>query len=188
LALDPVQALDQRVLVLAVAVDGGCGLGHLGAPSRNRRPGRPPISHDVAQLNALARENPNLGYLRIVCELRKLSVAVSATSVRNILTNAGMPPAPHRDSQSWRSFLRVPHQQREHDVDAAAGCNLLMHLDDHDREVQFLIHDRDAKYPVAFDALLATEHIKVIRTPVHQDARAGEREGPHGAVGRHGGC
>jgi hypothetical protein len=44
--------------------------------------------------------------------------------------------------------------------------NLLMHLDDRDRQVRFLIHDRDAKFPRAFDALLATENIKVIRTPV----------------------
>jgi putative transposase len=44
--------------------------------------------------------------------------------------------------------------------------NLLMALDDRDRKVRFLIHDRDAKFPRAFDALLATEKIKVIRTPV----------------------
>ena len=27
-----------------------------------------------------------------------------------------------------------------------------MELDDHDRQVRFLIHDRDAKFPRAFDA------------------------------------
>ena len=43
--------------------------------------------------------------------------------------------------------------------------NLLMDLDDRDRQVRFLIHDRDAKFPTAFDALLATAKIKVIRTP-----------------------
>jgi transposase len=48
----------------------------------------------------LARENSSWGYLRIAGELRKLGIAVSATSVRNILTNAGLPPAPQRDSQS----------------------------------------------------------------------------------------
>jgi putative transposase len=53
----------------------------------------------------LARENPSWGYLRIVGELRKLGIAVSATSVRNILASAGLPPAPQRDRQSWRSFL-----------------------------------------------------------------------------------
>ena len=44
--------------------------------------------------------------------------------------------------------------------------NLIMDLDDHERPVRFLIHDRDAKFPRAFDALLASETIKVIRTPV----------------------
>jgi putative transposase len=44
--------------------------------------------------------------------------------------------------------------------------NLVMELDAHDRDVRFVIHDRDAKFPAAFDALLATEKIKVIRTPV----------------------
>ena len=44
--------------------------------------------------------------------------------------------------------------------------NLLMELDDHDRQVRFLIHDRDAKFPRAFDALLESDRINVIRTPV----------------------
>jgi putative transposase len=44
--------------------------------------------------------------------------------------------------------------------------NLLMELDDRERRVQFLLHDRDTKFPAAFDVLLASEKIKVIRTPV----------------------
>jgi putative transposase len=44
--------------------------------------------------------------------------------------------------------------------------NLLMELDDRERQAHFLIHDRDAKFPRAFDALLAAEKIKIIRTPV----------------------
>jgi hypothetical protein len=44
--------------------------------------------------------------------------------------------------------------------------NLLIELDDRQRQTRFLIHDRDAKFPRAFDALLASEKIKVIRTPV----------------------
>jgi hypothetical protein len=41
-----------------------------------------------------------------------------------------------------------------------------MELDDGEPHVRFLIHDRDAKFPRAFDALLASENIKIIRTPV----------------------
>jgi transposase InsO family protein len=43
--------------------------------------------------------------------------------------------------------------------------NLLMELDDHDRQVRFLIHDRDAKFPRAFDAFLESDRIRAIRTP-----------------------
>ncbi len=74
----------------------------------HRPPGRPPISSEVRELVVrLARENPNWGYQRIVGELRKLGVYISASSVRNILVMAGLPPAPRRHSQSWRSFLRA---------------------------------------------------------------------------------
>jgi putative transposase len=74
----------------------------------HRRPGRPPISSEVRELGVrLARENSSWGYVRIAGELRKLGIAVSATSVRNILVRAGLPAAPRRDSQSWRGFLRA---------------------------------------------------------------------------------
>jgi hypothetical protein len=44
--------------------------------------------------------------------------------------------------------------------------NLLMELDDRGPQARFLIHDRDAKFSRAFDALLTSEKIKVIRTPI----------------------
>jgi transposase InsO family protein len=171
----------------------------------HRRPGRPPITTEVRELIlCLARENPSWGYQRIVGELRKLGSGVSVTSVRNILASAGVPPAPQRDRQSWRRFLRAHGESilacdfftvdtiwlhrlyvlvflsigsRRIDYFACTSKpdtewmlqqarNLLMELDDRGRQVRFLIHDRDAKFPRAFDALLATEDIKVIRTPV----------------------
>jgi hypothetical protein len=55
----------------------------------------------------LARENPRRGYLRIAGELKTLSVAVSATSVRNILSRHAVGPAPQRDDPSWTEFLRA---------------------------------------------------------------------------------
>ena len=41
-----------------------------------------------------------------------------------------------------------------------------MELNERDQDVRFLIHDRDAKFPRACDALLGSENITVIRTPV----------------------
>jgi putative transposase len=62
-----------------------------------RRPGRPPIDQAVRDLILrLARENDHWGYVRIVGELRKLGITVSATLVRNVLARAGVPPAPER--------------------------------------------------------------------------------------------
>jgi hypothetical protein len=73
----------------------------------HRRSGRPPIGGEVRELVLrLARENTGWGYVRIVGELRKLGIDVSATFVRNVLRNAGVPPAPQRGQLDWRSFLR----------------------------------------------------------------------------------
>jgi hypothetical protein len=55
----------------------------------------------------LARENPRWGYQRIVGELCGLGIAVSATTVRELLKNAGLGPAGKRAGLSWRAFLCV---------------------------------------------------------------------------------
>jgi putative transposase len=49
---------------------------------------------------------------------------------------------------------------------AQQARNLLMELADHLDRFQFLIRDRDAKFTAAFDAVLITEGIRVLRTPV----------------------
>jgi putative transposase len=73
----------------------------------HRRPGRPSLEPQVRELILrLARENSDWGYVRVVGELRKLGIAISATLVRNVLRRAGIPPAPERGASSWRTFLR----------------------------------------------------------------------------------
>jgi putative transposase len=72
-----------------------------------RRPGRPRISREVCELVVrLARENPRWGYQRIAGELHGLGVAISATSVRKVLADAGVGPAGERGGMSWREFIR----------------------------------------------------------------------------------
>nr|MDQ3381954.1 integrase core domain-containing protein [Actinomycetota bacterium] len=44
--------------------------------------------------------------------------------------------------------------------------NLLMDLDDRDQRPRFLIHDRDAKFSRAFDAVFHSDGMRVIRTPL----------------------
>ena len=61
----------------------------------------------VALVLRLARENPRWGYLRIVGELRKLGVILSATAVRNVLRRHRLKPAPRRSGPTWGEFLRT---------------------------------------------------------------------------------
>ena len=73
-----------------------------------RRAGRPPIRHEIrALVLRLARENPRWGYQRIVGELKGLGVAVSATTVRTWLRDAGVGPVGTRGGMTWREFVRT---------------------------------------------------------------------------------
>jgi transposase len=75
------------------------------------RPGRPSISPEVRDIVlCLARENPRWGYRRIAGELCGLGVAISATSVRKLLTDAGLGPAGQRGRPSWRELIRSQAQ------------------------------------------------------------------------------
>jgi transposase len=77
-----------------------------------RRPGRPAVAEEIRELVLrLARENPRWGYRRIVGELAGVGVRVSATTVANILRQAGVSPAGARAQLSWRDFLRAQPPQ-----------------------------------------------------------------------------
>jgi hypothetical protein len=51
----------------------------------------------------LARENPTLGYWRIVGELVALGVAIGPSSAREIPIRHGLPPAPEREARAGGS-------------------------------------------------------------------------------------
>jgi putative transposase len=69
------------------------------------RPGRPPLDRRVQALVVrLARENSGWGYRRIVGELQSLGIAVSATSVRTILTRVKR----HRKVRHFQASKSAP--------------------------------------------------------------------------------
>jgi putative transposase len=71
------------------------------------KPGRPPLGRPRQELILrFARENPHWGYQRIAGELKQLGLAIAPTTVRKVLSSAGLPPARDRARESWRSFLR----------------------------------------------------------------------------------
>ena len=58
----------------------------------------------------LARENESWGYRRIHGELAGLGITVAPSTVWEILKDAGIDPAPRRDSPGWAEFLRSQAQ------------------------------------------------------------------------------
>jgi putative transposase len=119
------------------------------------RRGRPATAADIRDLVLrLARENPTWGYRRVHGELCRLGYKIGASTVWAILQRAGVDPAPIRSALTWRQFLGV--QARK----------LRMTLDDRAGRFRFLVRDRDTKFTAPFDAVVAAEAIKVLRTPV----------------------
>jgi transposase InsO family protein len=119
-------------------------------------------------IQRLARENGHWGYVRIVGELRKLGIRVSATLVRNVRHGlaAAAVRAVLRLDRDAQDRVRRLHAQPGYGVDDAAAFNLVMDLDDRGQRPRFLIHDRDKKFSRAFDAILRGEGITIIRTPI----------------------
>ena len=75
--------------------------------SMRGKTGRPAIRRNIrALVLRLARENPDWGYRRIHGELAGLGAKVSASTVWEILKNAGICPAPRRAGPAWSLFLR----------------------------------------------------------------------------------
>jgi transposase InsO family protein len=78
------------------------------AKSRAGRSGRPATRRDIRGLVLrLAGENPGWGYRRIQGELAGLGIRIAPSTVWEILTKAGIDPAPRRTGPTWAQFLRA---------------------------------------------------------------------------------
>jgi putative transposase len=69
-----------------------------------RRPGRPPTAPAIRKLVIrIATDNPMSGHRRVQGELFKLGHQIAASTVWQILHDAGIDPAPRRTGPTWSS-------------------------------------------------------------------------------------
>jgi putative transposase len=73
-----------------------------------RRPGRPSTPSAIRKLVVrVATDNPAWGHRRVQGELVKLGHRIAASTVWQILHDAGIDPAPRRAGSTWKHFLTV---------------------------------------------------------------------------------
>jgi transposase InsO family protein len=77
--------------------------------STTRKPGRPKTAAEIEQLIIrMARDNPRWGYTRIRGALRNLGHEIGRNTIKRILLESGIDPAPLRKkSMSWATFLKA---------------------------------------------------------------------------------
>jgi transposase InsO family protein len=152
----------------------------------------------------LARQNTGWGYRRGHGELLTLEIKVAASTIWQILREAGIDPSPDRTATTRATFLRsqatallaadfietvpltgvrmyilavIEHATRRIRILGATphptaswvaqtARNLAMDLQDARASARYLIRDRDGKYPVSFDAILAESGITIVRSGV----------------------
>jgi len=78
-----------------------------------RGQGRPQKPDDVRELVLrMAGENVSWGYTRIAGAMKNLGYEVGRTTVRNIMLETGLDPAPQRKKgMSWKTFLQTHMNQ-----------------------------------------------------------------------------
>jgi len=71
-----------------------------------RSPGRPPTAAAIRKLVIrIATDNPAWGHRRAQGELVRLGHRIAASTVWQILHDAGIGPAPRRTGPTWKQFL-----------------------------------------------------------------------------------
>jgi transposase InsO family protein len=126
--------------------------------SKNRAPGRPKTKADIVELVlTMAGENPRWGYTRLRGALSHLGHEIGRNTIKRILLEHGLEPAPERGRQtSWATFLKTHWE-------AIAGADLFT--------VEVLTLSGLVRDCVFFVVELKTRRVEI----------AGISAGPHGA-------
>ncbi len=77
--------------------------------SKQRKPGRPRKPEEIVALVVrIAGENPSFGYTRLCDVLRGLGREISRSTIKRILLERGLEPAPERQKRvPWKTFLKA---------------------------------------------------------------------------------
>src|SRR4029450_12982706 len=125
--------------------------------SKTRRPGRPTTKPDLAALVVrMANENPTWGYTRIRGGLKNLGPDLARNTIKAILKDHGVEPAPERCAKTpWKTFLAA-HS------DGLAAADFFT--------VEVLTMAGLVRYVVFFVMLLKTRAVQIAGITRHPDA------------------
>ena len=121
-----------------------------------RRPGRPSTKPDIAAIVVrMANENPTWGYTRIRGELKSLGHEVARNTIKALLKDHGIAPAPERGTNTpWKTFLAAHW-------DALAAADSFT--------VEVLTFGGLVRYSVFFVMKLKTRAVKIAEITCHPD-------------------
>jgi putative transposase len=121
-----------------------------------RRPGRPPTRSAIKKLVlAPGRGEPPMGTSEDPGRAGRLGHRIGTSTVWDILTAAGIGPAPRRRGPTWRQFLT----SQAHAIIAVDFFHLDTVLGTRLYSMRFLLRDRDNKYSPTFDAIFQAEEM-----------------------------
>ena len=127
--------------------------------SKKRGPGRPQTKPDLAALIVkMATENPRWGYTRLRGALHHLGHEIGRDTIKRILNDHGIEPAPERGRKTpWKTFLAAHWDAiAAADFDCEDGFLL---------GVRHLILGRDPLYTAVFRRMLKDSGVKSVRLP-----------------------
>ena len=156
--------------------------------SARRGAGRPRTAQAIEELVVkFAMENVGWGYTRLRDALGNLGLVIGRNTIKRILREHGLEPAPERSKRMpWKAFIKAHlgaiaaidiQTRRVHlagivrQANGAwmkqVGRNLSDGVDGFLKGMRYLIHDRDPLFTGSFRTLLRGAGVECIRLPAH---------------------